>query len=153
MNRTAAAFILIAGVALASCAGGGAMPGEQAPPPSASGEATAPAPIPALAPQPAPALAPQQAGEPLFAPGQAWQVRRFTCARLLAAPERDRNAATMFYYGYLAGRTKLEVIDTNKMDGDLRRVMNECARNPGQTVTDAFQQKLSKTPRWIWQQP
>ena len=84
-------------------------------------------------------------------PGPTWQVRGMTCRQLLDASPRDRDAATLFYYGYLAGRTKMDVIDTNRMNADLRRVMDECASNPSQTIPNAFEQKLSTPPRWFWE--
>jgi hypothetical protein len=132
------ALALLAGMALAACGSDGTTAAMQNPPEAAP---------PAGRPAPAPPLAFQ------FGPGQTWQVKQVTCRQLLEAPPRDRDAATIFYYGYLAGRTRLDVVETSKMDAELRRVIDQCARNPSLNVAQAFQQTLTTQPRWIWEMP
>ena len=48
-------------------------------------------------------------------PGTKWDVTQIRCEQLLGADDDDRAAASMFYYGYLAARSGLTVIDTGKM--------------------------------------
>ena len=143
MNTKLAAVILAAGVTLASCA-------------SDDTTAVAPAP-PAVAPPPAaapmPALTGLRIGAPLSRFGGTFQVNRITCRQLLAAPERDRDAATIFVYGYLVARAGNKDIDTGKVDADLHRVMDRCSQSPDMTVIDAFRRTSSTPARWIWQMP
>lgn len=140
MNAKTRAVALLAAMALAACAGDGGAVMPYAPAPAA------PVVTPGFA---TPGFAPTF----VSAGGQPWQVRRVTCAQLLAAPERDREAAAMFYYGYLAGRRRAEAIEAGRADADLRRAMQQCARNPGLAVAAAFEQTLYTPPRWIWQAP
>lgn len=138
MGMKAAVLALAAGATSAGCAAG----------PPAEPVANAPASPAAQVAQLAPVM-----GSLRSSFGQAWQVRRFACAQLLAAPEHERTATAMFYYGYLAGRTKIEAIDPARIDADVRRVFDQCAHSPAESVADAFQQTLSKPPRWFWQLP
>lgn len=143
MDTRIAALMLTACMALASCGADEAAPAAQ--------------PVAALAPSPQPPTAPapswpqQLAAAPWLGPGQIWPVTRVTCRQLLAASDRDRSAATLFYYGYLAARAGLTNIEIGKIDGDLRRVMDRCARMPDLTLTNAFQETLSTPPRWFWE--
>jgi hypothetical protein len=142
MNTKLGAVVLATSVALASCA--------------SDDTATAPAP-PAVAPPPAaapmPALPGLGIGAPLSRFGGVFQVNRITCRQLLAAPGRDRDAATIFVYGYLVGRAGNRDIDTGKVDTDLHRVIAQCSQSPDMTVTDAFRRTSSTPARWIWQSP
>ena len=52
-------------------------------------------------PEPAPPPAPRVTSEAQIAPGR-WDVERVRCSDLLGAADEDREAAAMFYYGYLA---------------------------------------------------
>lgn len=135
MQKTPA-LVLIALLGLAACADVGAMP-------AATAAATTPP----------PALPAQPGGAVLAGVGPVWQVRRVTCAQLLAAPEPARHDATMFYYGYFAARNGIATIQRNEIAPVLRRVMDQCARAPGMEVADAFQQRLTTPPRWFWQVP
>ncbi len=143
MTSNLAALLTIAGLALAGCAGQPAMPAAEAPAPPAGGPGAV---VMQAVPQ-------QPLGAPLTGIGRTWQVRRLTCRQLLVAPDREREAETMFYYGYLAARTGVETIDTGKIDAALRRVTAQCERAPNLPVAEAFQQTLSTPPRWLWQMP
>ena len=50
----------------------------------------------------------------------------------------------MFYYGYLAAKVGIRVIDVNKIDGNVRQVMDRCAAVPNITVPQAFRQALGR---------
>jgi hypothetical protein len=134
--KTTPVLVLLAGLALARCAGNDTVADSQAP---------VVAPLPALAPQSVAANAAQ--------PGRLWLVRGTTCQEWLSRPEPERHWAAMFYYGWLAARAGTQSIDTDRIRPDLQRVMDRCAREPGLTVADAFTVTLSRPARWIWQQP
>jgi hypothetical protein len=48
----------------------------------------------------------------------------------------------MFYYGYLAAKAGLHVIDVNRIEGNIAKVMHQCAAAPNLTVPQAFRQAL-----------
>jgi len=50
----------------------------------------------------------------------------------------------MFYYGYLAAKAGIRVIDVNRIDGNVRKVMDRCAAAPNITVPQAFRQALGR---------
>lgn len=75
--------------------------------------------------------------------GGVWDVTRITCAQLLGASDDDRAAAAMFYYGYFAARTAVHVIDTRRIDQNVRHVMEQCERTPNMTVVEAFRRTLN----------
>jgi pyruvate/2-oxoglutarate dehydrogenase complex dihydrolipoamide acyltransferase (E2) component len=104
-------------------------------------------------PEPAPAAAPQTAAPPaapaaLSAPSEAqvapgrWNVERVRCADLLGASDDDRAAAAMFYYGYLAAKAGIHIIDVSQIEGNIEKVMRQCAAAPQMTVPQAFGQAL-----------
>ena len=100
---------------------------------------TSAAPPPAAAPAaPNPAPSPSEAQ---IAPGR-WDVDRVRCSDLLGAADDDRAAAAMFYYGYLAAKAGIHVIDVGKIDENVGKVMKQCAATPNITVTQAFRQAL-----------
>ena len=74
-------------------------------------------------------------------PGR-WNVDRVRCSDLLGASDDDRAAAAMFYYGYLAAKAGIRVIDVGKIDENVGKVMNQCAATPNLTVPQAFRQAL-----------
>ena len=122
-------------VLLACCLGACAQP--TAPP---SPQAAAPiAPPPEAIPQPPPRVT----SEAQIAPGR-WVVDRVLCSDLLGAADEDREAAAMFYYGYLAAKAGIRVIDVNQIDGNVRMVMDRCAAAPNITVPQAFRQALRR---------
>ena len=102
-----------------------------------------PAPQQQAAPPPeaAPPPAPRVTSEAQISPGR-WNVERVRCSDLLGAADDDREAAAMFYYGYLAAKAGIRVIDVRQMDGNVRKVMDRCAAAPNITVPQAFRQAL-----------
>jgi pyruvate/2-oxoglutarate dehydrogenase complex dihydrolipoamide acyltransferase (E2) component len=99
----------------------------------------------AATPQPetAPPATPRTTSEAQIAPGR-WDVDRVRCSDLLGAADDDRAAAAMFYYGYLAAKAGIHVIDVSKIDGNVRKVMDRCAAAPNITVPQAFRQALAR---------
>jgi hypothetical protein len=125
MKKELVAVILA--FALAACA-------QPAAPPQ---QAAAPvAPPPEVAP-------PRETSEAQIAPGR-WDVERVRCSDLLGAADDDRAAAAMFYYGYLAAKAGIHVIDVSQIDGNVKKVMDRCAAAPNITVPQAFRQALGR---------
>jgi len=126
MKKLAAA---LAALCVAACT-------QQSPPP----------PPPAAAPPPAPAAA-----APPPSPGQVasgrWDVSKVRCSDLLAASDEDRASAAMFYYGYLAARAGIRVIDVTKISDNIHKVMVQCGATPNMTVPQAFQAALGAHKR------
>jgi hypothetical protein len=79
-----------------------------------------------------------QAEVPVPGSGPFWDVRKVQCAQLLGADDDDRQAAVMFYYGYLAARSGIHVIDVSRIDQNIRRVMDQCAQTPNASVVQAY---------------
>jgi hypothetical protein len=100
---------------------------------------TAVAPPPAASPAPPPSTPPPS--EAQIAPG-LWEVERVRCSDLLGAADDDRAAAAMFYYGYLAAKAGIHVIDVGKIDDNVGKVMRQCAATPNITVPQAFREAL-----------
>jgi hypothetical protein len=94
--------------------------------------ATAPALAPAAAPGPSAAR---------VAPGY-WDVEQVRCSDLLEASDADRAAAAMFYYGYLAAKAGIHIIDVTRIDGNIARVMRQCEATPNLTMPRAFRAAL-----------
>ena len=124
MKRYAVAILLAC--VLGACVQPSAPPSQQAVPP------------PEAAPPP-----PRVTSEAQIAPGR-WVVDQVRCSDLLGAADDDREAAAMFYYGYLAAKAGIRVIDVNQIDGNVRRVMDRCAAAPNITVPQAFRQALGR---------
>ena len=104
---------------------------QQAPPPLAPPPASPP-PTPAAAPPPSAAQ---------IAPG-VWDVDRARCSDLLGASDDDRAASAMFYYGYLAAKARIHLIEVGRIDANIAKVMNMCADAPNITVSSAFYRAL-----------
>jgi hypothetical protein len=101
-------------------------------------------PSPASPPPEAPSpLEPRATSEAQIAPGR-WDVDRVRCADLLGASDDDRAAAAMFYYGYLAAKAGIHIINVSQIDGNVRKVMDRCAAAPNITVPQAFRQALGR---------
>jgi hypothetical protein len=124
---------------------------------STTGPAAAPQPAPAApasqpAAPPSPATAPAspptapQSSEAQVAPHR-WDVDRVRCADLLRASDDDRASAAMFYYGYLAAKAGIRVIDVSRISGNIGKVMQLCEARPNLTVPQAFREALRPTPR------
>ena len=101
-------------------------------PPLPAQPAAPPGPQPAAQAQ---ALVPEA---PVPGSGPFWDVRKVQCAQLLGADDDDRQAAMMFYYGYLAARSGIHVIDVSRIEQNIRRVMDQCAQTPTATVIQAY---------------
>ena len=117
---------------LASCAPQAQQPVQTAAPPP-------PATVPA-SPPPSTASSEEQ-----IAPG-LWEVERVRWSDPLGADD-DRAAAAMFYYGYLAAKAGIHVIDVGKIDQNVDKVMKQCAATPNITVPQAFREALRPRPR------
>jgi len=113
---------------LAACAQPPAAPQQAVTPPAAAAPPSEVAPAPATS-------------EAQVAPGR-WDVERVRCSDLLGAADDDRAAAAMFYYGYLAARAGIHVIDVNQIEGNVHKVMDQCSATPNITVPQAFRQAL-----------
>ena len=83
------------------------------------------------------------ASEAQISPGR-WNVERVRCSDLLGASDDDRAAAAMFYYGYLAAKAGIRVIDVSQIDGNVKKVMDRCTAAPNITVPQAFRQALGR---------
>jgi len=106
-------------------------PAACAQPPAPPQQAAAPvAPPPEVAP-------PRETSEAQIAPGR-WDVERVRCSDLLGAADDDRAAAAMFYYGYLAAKAGIHMIDVNQIESNVGKVMDQCATVPNMTVPQAF---------------
>ena len=102
---------------------------------------------PPPAPQPPPAVA--AVAQPPASPrapgkGPFWDVRKVRCADLLNAADEDRDAAAMFYYGYLAARSGIHVIDVSMIDANIHRVMEQCSKTPDLTVVQAYTRAFAR---------
>jgi hypothetical protein len=111
--------------------------------PPAPQQQAAPPPVPAAPPEASAPPSPPVTSEAQIAPGR-WDVERVRCSDLLGAADDDRAAAAMFYYGYLAAKAGIHVIDVSQIDGNIKEVMERCAVAPNETVPQAFRQALSR---------
>ena len=112
--------------------------------PSAAQQQSAPPLAPAAPPpESAPPTPPRVTSDAQVAP-KRWDVERARCSDLLGAADDDRAAAVMFYYGYLAAKAGIHVIDVSRIDGNIKKVMDRCAAAPNETVPQAFRQALSR---------
>lgn len=112
--------------------------------PSAAQQQSAPPPTPAApTPEAAPPTAPRVTSDAQVAP-KRWDVERARCSDLLSASDDDRAAAAMFYYGYLAAKAGIHIIDVSQIDDHLKKVMDRCAAAPNETVPQAFRQALGR---------
>jgi hypothetical protein len=125
MKRYDVAVLLVC--CLGACAQPSAPPSQQAEPP----------------PEAAPPPPPRVTSKAQIAPGR-WVVDQVRCSDLLGAADEDREVAAMFYYGYLAAKAGIRVIDVNQIDSNVRKVMDRCAAAPNITVPQAFRQALGR---------
>jgi hypothetical protein len=96
---------------------------------------------PAAATPPEAAAPPNTPSDARMAPG-IWNVERVRCSDLLEASDADRASAAMFYYGYLAAKTGIHIIDVSRIDGNIAKVMQRCRAAPALTVPQAFREAL-----------
>jgi hypothetical protein len=64
------------------------------------------------------------------------------CADLLGASDDDRATAAMFYYGYLAAKAGIHIIDVSQIQRNIEKVMRQCEAAPEMTVPRAFREAL-----------
>ena len=48
----------------------------------------------------------------------------------------------MFYYGYLAAKAGIHVIDVSRISDNIAKVMQKCGAKPSLTVPQAFREAL-----------
>jgi hypothetical protein len=108
--------------------------------PSVAQQQSAPPAAPAAPPESSP---PRVTSDAQVAP-KRWDVERVRCSDLLGAADDDRAAAAMFYYGYLAAKAGIHVIDVSQIDGNIKKVMERCGAAPNETVPQAFRQALAR---------
>jgi len=113
--------------------------GAPAPTPPA---AAAPAASPAT--PPAPTVPAQGPSEAQIAP-HIWNVDQVRCSDLLHASDEDREAAAMFYYGYLAARRGIHIINTGRISDNIAKVIKQCTATPASTVPQAFRRALGRS--------
>jgi hypothetical protein len=112
--------------------------------PAASQQPTAAPPAPAAPPAEATPAPPSRATSEAQVAPKRWDVERVRCSDLLGAADDDRAAAGMFYYGYLAAKARIRVIDTSQIEGNLKKVMERCEAAPNITVPQAFREALGR---------
>jgi HdeA/HdeB family len=88
-----------------------------------------------------PAVAAPAPPEAATVPGE-WDVEQVRCSDLLEASDADRASAAMFYYGYLAAKAGIHVIDVSRIDGNIAKVMQQCEAAPNLTMPQAFAEAL-----------
>jgi hypothetical protein len=79
-----------------------------------------------------------------IAPAGHWNVAQARCRALLGESDDDRAAIGMFYYGYLAAKLNFTVVDTSRIEGDLRHVFETCRDHPDMSIADAFRTLRSR---------
>jgi hypothetical protein len=92
------------------------------------------------------AAAPASPSDAQVAPGK-WDVMRVRCSDILNADDDDRATAVMFYYGFVAARHGIKVIDVTKISDNIRKVMKHCEAKPTMTVPEAFRVLLPPQPK------
>jgi HdeA/HdeB family len=103
------------------------------------------------APSATPAAPPGTPTAPAQAPSEAqiaphiWNVDRVRCSDLLHASDEDREAAAMFYYGYLAAKSGIHIINTGRISDNITKVIKECTATPALTVPQAFRRALGRS--------
>jgi HdeA/HdeB family len=112
-----------------------------------SPEATAPSePAQAQAQAPPPAPAPPSAAE--AAPvDHIVNIQRASCQDLLSLSPEDRDAASMFYIGYQASRSRARTINVGVIPSIEAQAVTYCAENPRRPVAQAFAEAYSHTRR------
>jgi curli biogenesis system outer membrane secretion channel CsgG len=73
-----------------------------------------------------------------IAPSGHWNIAEAQCRAILGESDDDRAAIGMFYYGYLAAKQNFNIIETSRIENDLRRVFEACHNHPDMTIVAAF---------------
>jgi len=131
MNRKTAA-LLLSGL-LVACAQ------TQSPEGTAQSE---PAPAPAAEWTAAPTSAPAAEPAPV---DHIVNIRRASCQNLLKLSPEDRDAASMFYIGYQASRSRASTINVGLIPSIEAQALTYCAENPNRAVAQAFAEAYSRT--------
>jgi hypothetical protein len=78
------------------------------------------------------ATAPPGASAPSdpITPAGHWNVAQARCRAILVESDDDRAAIGMFHYWYLAAKLNLNVINTSRIEGDLRHVFETVGTTP-----------------------
>lgn len=97
---------------------------------------------PPVAPPAQSAAAIQQPQPGAERPGRLWNIEREQCAQLVGLPDDDRSHAAMFYYGYLAARAGIRIVDTAQLEGRIANAMEECAAHPASPIAQSFRSAL-----------
>ncbi|HEY1298933.1 MAG TPA: HdeA/HdeB family chaperone [Stellaceae bacterium] len=134
-GKTAA--VLLSGL-LAACVQQPA-PEATAPPAPAPPAAAAPAQPPAAAAATAPA-------QPAAAPPRdhVVSIQGAGCQDLLRLSPEDRYAASMFYIGYQASRSRARSINVGVIPSIEAQAVTYCEQNPGRKVADVFAEAFSR---------
>jgi hypothetical protein len=135
MNGKTAA-VLLSGL-LVACA--------QTQPPEATAQSE-----PASASSSAPAEPPATAVPQAPAAGSARvdrivNIQRAGCEDLLKLSPEDRDAASMFYIGYQASRSRASTINVGLIPSIEAQALTYCAENPNRAVVQAFAEAYSRT--------
>jgi hypothetical protein len=124
--------------------------------PPGPAQAQAPAPAPAQASAPAQAAAPAPAETAAQAPAPAAEaapvdriinIQRAGCEDLLRLSPEDRAAASMFYIGYQASRSRARTINVSLIPSIEAQAVTYCRENPRRTVAQVFAEAYSRTRR------
>ena len=69
-------------------------------------------------------------------------VERVRCYGLLGASHDDRAAVAIFYYGDLAAKAGIHIIDVSRVDDNIAKVKRQCAAALNLTVPKVFREAL-----------
>jgi hypothetical protein len=69
-------------------------------------------------------------------------VERVRYSDLIGVSDKDRASVAMFYYGYLAAKARIHIIDVSRIDANIAKLMRQCAAAPNLTVPQAFRGPL-----------
>jgi HdeA/HdeB family len=103
-------------------------------------EAPAQSPAPAANPAPAPAQATKPA-----AVDHIVNILRSTCQDLLRLSPQDRDAASMFYIGYLSSHFRAPSVNVGLIPSIEDQALTYCVEDPNRTVMQAFSQAYLQT--------
>lgn len=106
----------------------------QTPPPAPAAPAPAPTPV-AAAPAPAPV-------------DHYVRIQGATCDTFLGLSADDRQAATMFYIGYMAKRFGTAAINVGRIPSIGGLATDYCSAEPRRRVADAFAEAYRDTRNW-----
>jgi hypothetical protein len=120
----------------------------QSEPASASASAPGSAAAPGAAPPQAEAAAtaaPQAPAAGSARVDRIVNIQRAGCEDLLKLSPEDRDAASMFYIGYQASRSRSRTINVSLVPSIAAQAVTYCEENPRRTVAQAFAEAFSRT--------